>query len=104
MHSTDLLSDLHVYDPVTATWTELSGTVSGDAPSPRAAQGTVFSGGKLYVHGGLNSGELPRAYSQTVMSFVQFPFVPPYILLCSQHCDSTLAMANICGHLFFFAC
>ena len=35
-------------------WTDLSGTASGLAPSPRASFGFASVGGRIYVHGGFN--------------------------------------------------
>jgi hypothetical protein len=46
--------DLHSYDPVTMTWTLLSGTVDDARPSGRSAHGFTSALGKLYLHGGFN--------------------------------------------------
>jgi hypothetical protein len=52
-----LLKDLHVYDPASEAWTDLSAALSGTPPSPRAGHGFTSAGGKLYVHGSGASGE-----------------------------------------------
>ncbi len=44
--------DLHVYDPDTMAWTDLSATASGTTPSARWGHGFALARGKLYVHGG----------------------------------------------------
>ena len=54
------LGDLHVYDPVAMAWTDLSAAASGTPPSPRAGHGFTAAGGKLYVHGGCDSGDWER--------------------------------------------
>ena len=53
------LQDLHVYDPATMAWTNLSAAASGTPPSGRDGHGFTSAGGKLYVHGGRDaySGE-----------------------------------------------
>ncbi len=52
------LQDLHVYDPATMAWTNLSTAASGTPPSGRESMGFAAAGGKLYVHGGFDdSGE-----------------------------------------------
>ena len=51
-HSAGYLQDLHVYDPATMAWTDLSATTSGTPPFARAYHGFTSAGGKLYVHGG----------------------------------------------------
>ncbi len=43
--------DLHSFDPVNMSWTQLSST-NGDPPSWRMFHGFTSLGGKLYVHGG----------------------------------------------------
>ena len=48
------LGDLHVYDPVAMAWTDMSAAVSGTPPSPRYNHGFTSTGGRLYVHGGVN--------------------------------------------------
>ena len=56
--SAALLSDLHAYDPLAKSWTDLSAAASGTPPSAREAQGFASDGRSLYVHGGLDgSGE-----------------------------------------------
>jgi hypothetical protein len=45
-------NDLHVYDPETMTWTDLSVPAFGTPPSARISLGYTSAGGKLYVHGG----------------------------------------------------
>ena len=46
------MNDLHVYDPATKSWTDLSNPASGIPPSPRDSHGFASAAGKLYVHGG----------------------------------------------------
>jgi hypothetical protein len=46
------LNDLHVYDPATEAWTNLSAALSGTPPSFRYHHGFTSAGDKLYVHGG----------------------------------------------------
>lgn len=43
------LEDLHVYDPVAMSWTELH---SNNAPSARYGHGFTFTSGKIWIHGG----------------------------------------------------
>jgi N-acetylneuraminic acid mutarotase len=50
------LNDLHVYDPATREWTDLSTPTSGTAPSARYAHSAVELGGKMYVLGGYAHG------------------------------------------------
>ena len=49
-----MFDDLHVFDPVACTWTELNvfAGVSGTPPTARGGHGFAQSGGQLYVHGG----------------------------------------------------
>ncbi len=47
------LGDLHVYDPITMTWEDLSAAASGTPPSARCEHGFAAAGRKLYVHGGV---------------------------------------------------
>ena len=49
-----MLGDLHVYDPVAMTWTNISAAASGEHPSPRGTHGFTAAGGLLYVFGGLS--------------------------------------------------
>ncbi len=50
-----VLNDLHVYEPTSRRWTDLSGeSVSGPAPSARSRHGFTAAGGQLYVFGGGN--------------------------------------------------
>eukprot|EP00339_Tiarina_fusa_P005869 CAMPEP_0117000320 /NCGR_PEP_ID=MMETSP0472-20121206/2703_1 /TAXON_ID=693140 ORGANISM="Tiarina fusus, Strain LIS" /NCGR_SAMPLE_ID=MMETSP0472 /ASSEMBLY_ACC=CAM_ASM_000603 /LENGTH=265 /DNA_ID=CAMNT_0004699977 /DNA_START=109 /DNA_END=903 /DNA_ORIENTATION=+ len=44
--------DLHEYDIVSGTWTDLSTLSTGTPPSARTSMGFVESNGKLYVFGG----------------------------------------------------
>ena len=46
------LNDLHVYDPVAASWADLSNPASGSPPSARDSHGFAAAGGLLYMHGG----------------------------------------------------
>ncbi len=51
-------NDLHVYNPASMTWFNLSGHAIGTPPSARFAHGFTSAGDKLYVHGGYDgSGE-----------------------------------------------
>ena len=50
------LNDLYEFDPVTASWSDLTWTASGNPPSPRAEFGFTSCGGKLFVHGGYGEG------------------------------------------------
>ncbi len=50
---TDLLADLHVYEPTNRTWTDLSDSMSGSIPSRRFRQGFAAAGGQLYLFGGI---------------------------------------------------
>ena len=43
---------MHVYDPATKSWTDLSDPVSGIPASPRDSHGFTAAEGKLYVYGG----------------------------------------------------
>ncbi len=45
-------NDLHVYDPMSMTWFDLSSHAFGTAPSARKQHGFTSSMGKLYIHGG----------------------------------------------------
>ena len=48
------LDDLHVFDPASMTWGDLSGAISGMPPAARSDMGmTAYADGKLYVFGGL---------------------------------------------------
>ena len=47
------LSDLHIFDLDTLTWTHPSVAASGLAPSARCFHGFTTAGGRLYVHAGL---------------------------------------------------
>ncbi len=54
-HSTGgSLQDLHVYDPATMAWTDLSAIASGTRPPARWGHGFTSAGGKLYVHRGMS--------------------------------------------------
>ena len=46
------MNDLHVYDPVGKSWSNISVPKSGTVPIPRDSFGLVSTGDKLYVHGG----------------------------------------------------
>ena len=50
------LGDLHVYDLVTAAWTDLTSLVNGDVPTPRYSQGFTSIGEKIYLFGGWDGG------------------------------------------------
>ena len=52
------LADLHVYDPATRNWTDLSRSVSGPWPSARLEHGVVAAGSKIYVFGGTSGGNV----------------------------------------------
>ncbi len=54
--SAGYLDDLHSFDPATMAWTLLSAAAdSAPAPSARYWHGFTSAGGKLYVHGGIDS-------------------------------------------------
>lgn len=44
--------DLHVFDPRTMRWRDLTGLVTGGKPSPRDSVGFTSANGKLYLYGG----------------------------------------------------
>lgn len=46
------MRDLHVYDPATKSWTDLSVPASGTPPSPRDSHGFAGGAGKLFVFAG----------------------------------------------------
>ena len=48
----DLLHDLHVFDPVSAAWTDLSTMISGNVPAIRSGFSLTSSTGRLYVYAG----------------------------------------------------
>ncbi len=50
------VKDLHVFDPVTEVWTDLSAPAGGAAPTARDSHGFTSAEGKLYVHGGFVGG------------------------------------------------
>jgi hypothetical protein len=52
LSSTAFAIDLHVYDPVKATWMNISGPASGTLPYGRDNHGFASAGEKLYVMGG----------------------------------------------------
>jgi hypothetical protein len=47
-------NDLHVYDPASMTWFDLTSHAHGQPPTARSGHGFASVGGKLYVHGGFN--------------------------------------------------
>lgn len=49
---TGYLRDLHVLEPLSATWTELSGPTSGTPPSERHAMSMAGVGDAVFVFGG----------------------------------------------------
>ena len=49
------LGDLHMFDPASMAWTDLTFNVSGIAPSRRYGHGFTAAGGWLYVHGGFGA-------------------------------------------------
>lgn len=52
-----ILGDLHQFDSVTLTWTELGADkVFGDAPSARSYAGMTASDSRLFVYGGAAAG------------------------------------------------
>jgi N-acetylneuraminic acid mutarotase len=52
--SGSVANDLHVFDPATKAWTDLSNAVTGTQPKARNCHGFTPAGGKLYLHGGRN--------------------------------------------------
>lgn len=59
------LNDLHVYDPIAATWTNLEDKVRGYRPLPRIGPGFTALQGILYVFGGADEGE--SAYAGVIV-------------------------------------
>ena len=49
---TDFFNDLHMFDPVDMTWTDLSAKVSGTTPAPRYGHCFAAAGGVLLAYGG----------------------------------------------------
>jgi hypothetical protein len=43
---------MHTFDLAVSEWTDVSGKLLGDQPTPRKAHGVAFADGKLYIHGG----------------------------------------------------
>jgi hypothetical protein len=68
----DSLQDLHVYDPDTKAWTNLSAPASGTSPPARWGHGFTSAGGKLYVHGGYGFGS--PYYGRTVANVIKMNF------------------------------
>ena len=62
-----LLQDLHVYDPATMAWTDLSAAASGTPPSARMYHGFTSAGGKLYVHGGYDGSGESKSLKQVML-------------------------------------
>jgi hypothetical protein len=52
----ELKNDLHVFDPVSLTWFNLSIHPLGTPPAARSGHGFTSAGGKLYLHGGYHGG------------------------------------------------
>ena len=64
MKTGSYLNDLHVYDPIARSWTEITAIISGTAPTARWRHGFSAADGKLFVHGGFgldSSGSLSNA-------------------------------------------
>jgi hypothetical protein len=56
------LAGLNVLDTSKHRWSDLSGTIHGEQPTPRYSHGFTSAGGKLYLHGGIGnegSGTVP---------------------------------------------
>ena len=63
------MNDLHVYDPVSRAWTDLSSSVIGIPPTPRDRHGFASAIGNLFVHGGaIDSGPDLRALDSDSLS------------------------------------
>jgi hypothetical protein len=60
----NLLNDLHVYNPVNGSWTNLSTPASGNPPSARYSHGFASAGGKLYVMGGKTGSQCDLIHNQ----------------------------------------
>jgi hypothetical protein len=46
------LNDMHVFDPASMTWTDLSNNMIGELPPARRFPGFTSAGGRLFVLGG----------------------------------------------------
>ncbi len=57
LDSTVILSDLHQFDPLRTTWTDLTYSCLGDFPSPRTDHAVTSIDDKIYIFGGLYTGE-----------------------------------------------
>ena len=51
-----LLNDLRMYNPASASWADLTGSLSGLPPLGRRFAGSAVTGDKLYIFGGFGSG------------------------------------------------
>ncbi len=49
------LAGLNVLDTSKHRWSDLSGTIHGEQPTPRYSHGFTSAGGKLYLHGGIGN-------------------------------------------------
>ena len=63
------LSDLHVYDPDSNVWSDLSDLSIGSRPSARSSHGLTAADGKLYVYGGYGQQGL-QLHSSLFQSFI----------------------------------
>ena len=72
-----VLQDLHVYDPSTTAWTDLSGY--GAAPAPRFGHGFSADGGILYTVGGMdvNASESQSLSTTRSLALQSVPFLCP---------------------------
>ena len=57
-----LLGDLHVYDSVQMSWTDISVPAYGVPPAPRGSHGLAVVNGLLYVFGGFAAQGVPRSW------------------------------------------
>lgn len=82
------MNDLHVYDPFTKSWTDLSSPASGIPPSPRDSHGFTAAAGKLYVHGGeVGNGEGPERVQWLLSGMQKFSLGPSFAqIACCSGC------------------
>jgi N-acetylneuraminic acid mutarotase len=68
-----LLNDLHVYDPVARSWTNLSWPLFGSAPGARYHHATFAAYGKVWIYGGNNNGNFSdlHFYDPTTRAWTQ---------------------------------
>ena len=52
------MNDLFVFNPLDLSWTEITSSISGAAPSPRAGSTLASVSGRFYTFGGWDMGTL----------------------------------------------